>query len=146
MDLKAIFKYDERRLYHELSDTQRRYSTLKHRFGLFLKHFPPNEGFKGVEFSSEDTQLLATFCGKRFVFKFDMQDHQGIVRCLITDEDNDDEEDLEELGRFSFNGEGVTNIAPPGGRDADPISVHEGRGALGIVASFLLAGVASKLQ
>ena len=52
---------------------------------------------------------------------------------------NDVDKEPQELGRFAFNGQGITNISPPGANGSDPLLIHEGGCAYGIVGSFLAA-------
>lgn len=146
MELKDIFRHEERRLYPEVADLQARYNRLRRRFEQFVSFFLPAPEERGffppeVQFLPDPAKLLLTvrFCGKEFRFCFDMVKERGQVRCLVSSPNDAEDEQPEELGRFTFNGEGITDIVPPGPRDADPIAIHEGRAAYGIVASFLIA-------
>ncbi len=147
MELKEIFNHEERRLYPEVADLAARYAKLRDRFARFVACFPPEAGHfpKEMEFEADAKKPLLTvrYCGKEFRFCFDMVGHQGQVRCLVSssneaDEDSEEEEPLE-LGKFTFNGQGQTNIVPAGSRDGDVLDIDETRPAYGIVASFLVA-------
>lgn len=141
MELSDIFRHEDRRLYPEVANLQARYDRLRGRFEQFVRCFPPERGKfpEGGEFLPDtDLPLLTVrFCGKEFRFCFDMVKEQGQVRCLISSPN--EEEEAEELSRFTFNREGITNIIPSGSRDADPLVIHEAPCAYGIVASFLVA-------
>jgi len=142
MELKDIFHHEERKLFPEVATLQARYIRLRGQFEQFVRFFPPARGAfpDAVEFVPEPEKPLLTvrFCGKEFRFCFDMVKEQGQVRCLISSP-NEKEEDPAELGKFTFNGQGLTNIIPAGSRDADPLVIHEAPCAFGIVASFLAA-------
>ncbi len=149
MELNEIFRHEEGRLYQEAADLQRRYVRLRTRFQQFVRCFPPAERNRfaadGAEFVAEPDKplLVVRFCGKEYRFCFDMieQGARGQVTCLISSSNDGEDKEPKELGRFTFNGEGVTNIVPPGGRDRDPLLIHEGGAARGIVASFLIAAL-----
>lgn len=146
MELKDIFRYEERQLYPELANLQRRYLQLRGRFAAFVDSFPPPRGrFPAeVEFVPDVNQPLLTvrFCGKELWFRFDMVEGGacGQVRCLLPPLEG--KKEPEELGRFTFNGEGITNITPPG-KNADPLVIYVSESAHGIVASFLSAAYAA---
>ena len=145
MELKEIFRHEERRLYPEAADLQRRYVRLRHRFEQFVRCFLPGElrdfPIDGVEFSPEPDKplLVARFCGKKYRFCFDMIDQgaRGQVRCLVSSSNDEEDSEPEELGRFTFNGDGITNITPP--PEGDPLPIHEGGAPFGIIVSFLIA-------
>ena len=144
MDLKDIYLNEGRELYDPLADRHARYESLRNRFMQFVRFFPPPEGGRpfpaGVEFVPEPDKPLLTvrFCGKELRFCFDMVGEQGQVRCLVASP-NDVDEEPKELSRFTFNGQGLTNIPPPAGaRDADPLIIDSRRTACNIVANFLM--------
>lgn len=144
MELGEIFRYEERKLYPEVQSVHGRYVQLKRRFEAFVRFFPPDDRDffpEGVEFRPEPDRprLVVLFCGREFRFCFEMVDRQGLVQCFLKSQNDRDDQDPRELGRFTFNGEGITDIVPPGERGADPIAIHQGRAAYGIVASFLVA-------
>ncbi|MEW5864105.1 MAG: hypothetical protein AB1773_11015 [Pseudomonadota bacterium] len=145
MELKDIFRYEERRLYPTMMGLRRCYDQLRNRFEEFVRCFPPQAGtlHDVAEFVGEPDKplLTARFCGKEFRFRFDMAQggNRGQVRCLVFSPGEPDAKE-QELGRFTFNGEGITDIVPPG-PNADPLPMNQQIPAYCIAGSFLTAAI-----
>lgn len=141
MELKDIFRNERRRVFHELADLQARYLQLRERFAEFVRVFPPQAGAfpPEAEFDPDPEKPLldVRFCGKELRFRFDIVERgaRGQVRCLLPFPDP--KKEPEELGRFTFNGEGIADI--PRAKDADPFAINVSASAYLIVASFLAA-------
>lgn len=141
MDLKDIFQNERRRVFHELADLQARYLQLRGKFAEFVRLFPPQAGAfpPEVEFLPDPEKPLLTvrFCGKELRFCFDIVEGgaSGRVRCLLPPPEG--KKEPEELGRFTFNGEGRADI--PRAKESDPFQINIAASAYLIVASFLAA-------
>lgn len=147
MELNEIFQYEDTQLYHKAAKLDQRFHQLHDLFVKFVGHFPPNAGWfpESVEFLPEtenEPRLTVRWCGKELCFRFEMAAEAGRVRCLVSlpPEGDEGETEWEELGSLTFNGQGETNVTPPGPH-TDPLVIHAKESAYAIVASFLVAAL-----